>query len=127
MNITAFLQNLTQLRSSKRWPSKVLTINLYFCNIENRCVATLRLQDSLKFLRNGNFEIQDFKDYHNLIKLGFLTNPPPLLDASESVEQAISLFSTGCEAVLFNFNKKLWNYFGHDDTASNVLNDGLHI
>ena len=98
-----------------------------FCNIENRCVATLRLQDSLKFLRNGNFEIQDFKDYHNLIKLGFLTNPPPLLDASESVEQAISLFSTGCEAVLFNFNKKLWNYFGHDDTASNVLNDGLHI
>ncbi len=99
-----------------------------YCNMKKQCIGTIRLKEALKNLFLGNYDAYPtFIEYEDMIKHDLLLLPPPIFTAFDSIEYTVSLFNTGCEAILFKFNKGQWIDYGRDHTVPEVLSDGLHI
>ena len=99
-----------------------------YCNNKKQCIGTIRLKEALSNLFLGNFDAYPtFIEYEDMIKQNLLLLPPPIFTAFDSIEYIVSLFNTGCEAILIKFNKEQWVGYGRDPAVSDVLSDGLHI
>ena len=50
-----------------------------------------------------------------------------MFSPSDSIEYVVSIFNSGCEAVLFEFDKETWLEYGGALEVTKVLENGLHI
>jgi len=99
-----------------------------YCKQKKQCIGTIRLKEALKNLFLGNYDAYPtFVNYEDMIRENLLLLPPPMFTAFDSIEYIVSLFNTGCEAILFRFDKGQWEDYGGDPVAIEVLSDGLHI
>ena len=68
-----------------------------------------------------------FQNYHDMIKENLMLLPPPKFSPTDSIEYVVSIFNSGCEAILFEFDKKTWLEYGGAPKVAEVLENGLHI
>ena len=99
-----------------------------YCKDSGRCIGSIRLREAMKNLYLGRYSNHPtFQNYQDMIKENLLLLPPPMFSPSDSIEYVVSIFNSGCEAVLFEFEKKTWLEYGGTPEVTQNLEDGLHI
>lgn len=99
-----------------------------YCKDSGRCVGSIRLREAMKNLYMGRYSNHPtFQNYHDMIKENLMLLPPPMFSPTDSIEYVVSIFNSGCEAILFEFDKKTWLEYGGAPEVAEVLENGLHI
>ena len=99
-----------------------------YCKDSGRCIGSIRLREAMKNLYLGRYSNHPtFQNYQEMIKENLMLLPPPMFSPSDSVEYVVSIFNSGCEAVLFEFDKETWLQYGGAPEVTKVLENGLHI
>ena len=99
-----------------------------YCKDSGRCIGSIRLREAMKNLYMGRYSNHPtFQNYHDMIKENLMLLPPPMFSPTDSIEYVVSIFNSGCEAILFEFDKKTWLEYGGASEVAEVLENGLHI
>jgi hypothetical protein len=99
-----------------------------YCKESGRCIGSIRLREAMKNLYLGRYSSHTtFQNYQDMIKENLMLLPPPMFSPSDSIEYVVSIFNSGCEAVLFEFDKETWLEYGGAPEVTEVLENGLHI
>ena len=99
-----------------------------YCKDSGRCIGSIRLREAMKNLYLGRYSNHPtFQNYHDMIKENLMLLPPPKFSPTDSIEYVVSIFNSGCEAILFEFDKKTWLEYGGAPKVAEVLENGLHI
>lgn len=99
-----------------------------YCKESGRCIGSIRLREAMKNLYLGRYSNHNtFQNYQDMIKENLMLLPPPMFSPSDSIEYVVSIFNSGCEAVLFEFDKETWLEYGGAPEVTEVLENGLHI
>jgi len=99
-----------------------------YCKESGRCIGSIRLREAMKNLYLGRYSSHTtFQNYQDMIKENLMLLPPPMFSPSDSIEYVVSIFNSGCEAVLFDFDKETWLEYGGAPEVTEVLENGLHI
>jgi len=99
-----------------------------YCKDSGRCIGSIRLREAMKNLYLGRYSNHPtFQNYHDMIKENLMLLPPPKFSPTDSIEYVVSIFNSGCEAILFEFDKKTWLEYGGAPEVAEVLENGLHI
>ena len=94
-----------------------------------RCVGSIRLNDLVMSLQKyGKQALPPTVDVSELKKIGLLSTAPPAVDAHEPLVKVAEWLSSGLEAVLVYYSRKLWEHDGEQASfVDEWLEEGWHI